>query len=699
MSGSITANPYLKSSVSPPKQYSFPGPSGSIFDYKTAPIGGGGPDKAWLVTPVNTNNAYTDVHAFSGAASHADSVGLTQKLLSSLPGAPGSIFDSKPVSDRVSFKPSSTIPVQTVNSGAPCTGVSCLPSGGYGYRPTDSFPGAPGSIYDSTSNGQFKTPGCSGSFCSSSGTYKPSNPHPEVSGSIYDSKPFANSEVGCTGGGCSPSIINKPLHNSASGCFSDPLCIALNTMVGVLPGPPDRKPSTGCSTLGCSGQHAGNAYTLNTQGSTPSSYPTFQGTSSSIHNNKPVTGISSSSISESNAQLSAGVTQGIYQSGSAGSLHPLFPGSSGSIYDSKPVRNPSSCSDKGCSAQQVNDVYISETAAIGHANVGTGISTTVGSNMPAIGTKPEAYYPGSSAPVQSLFPGNSGSIYDSKPVSNIASSSINNAATGESVAAATQTTHQPTLSIPLPGSSNSIHQSKPVIPAGATNANLITTGISQSATINPALPHIIENLPGQPGSIYNSKPTRKGISHGSTYVGSNAGAGTSVQCAGSSCTYFDTPINKSPDTSGCSGSLCNSRPSSPPGYIAVPVIPVGIVTDGLYHKKPTTPRSGCVGSSCSINPIASGCSSSLCGTFNGVKPVLETMLLPPATDLSPYTSKCTGTACSLGGSPISTQPLYNTGSGCSGSSCFGSVTSSGSNTVLKNYAAAGSDAGKCVFSH
>lgn len=628
LSGSITENIHLKSPIDSNKKYAFPGPSGSIFDYKPAPPGGGGPDKAWVVSPVT--ESHNGVQASSGATINAGTAGLTFKLVSSFPGATGSIFDSKPATGAPENIHTSKPGVASTPVLGACTGNSCAPSGS--YNSYNSFPGSSGSIYDSkpvsgivvSSQPSYSSgTSCLGLSCSSSGTFKPSISLPGASGSIHDSKPVTGTVtspslsngsgvgclgssctsvvdvvsssqgpgVGCSGTRCSFSAVNEPYHYPATGCSSSSGCAVqpplasstgsggVTSVIGILPGPlgsiHDSKPviggSVGCGTTSCAGQSSSSILKPTIQGIAPShsgfSKPIPPGSSGNVHDNESSSGASSSAVAGSNAQTITGVEEGIYQPSSLGS-RPQFPGSTGSIYDSKPANSVSS---------SVN-------------NVGTGV---------------------------------------------------------QSVISNTQLQHQSVSPISLPGSLGSIHQSKPA------------TLSPNNVPINADLPYIIETLPGHPGSIHNSKLVGTGVAHSNK----NTGAASTVPCTGSSCTYSSNkPLYSS---FGCSGSACGNRPST--GYISVPVIPVGIISEP-YHKTPSFGDSGCTGSSCATRPFGSSCSGSSCGGYNLVKPVLKTMLVPPIAIAPPvYNTGCTGVSCSN----IPSLDTFSTG--CIGKSCSGVI--------------------------
>lgn len=190
------------------------------------------------------------------------------------------------------------------------------------------------------------------------------------------------------------------------------------------------------------------------------------------------------------------------------------------------------------------------------------------------------------------LPGPSGSIYSSKPVSSV----------GASGTLGYSSTSQPPVSVPgiigvLPGSSGSIYDSKPAIsvtPLPGVSGTL-AHGVSGAPLEPVGIPSVIGVLPGSSGSIHSSKPISSAQPHdgigttpsggtytvGGSYDHTQSGASSSQTTSGISGTFIGT-------LPGSSGSIYDSKPAG-----AAPGIP------GHPSGVPTTPVFGPV---CSYTP-------------------------------------------------------------------------------------------------
>ncbi|XP_050501053.1 uncharacterized protein LOC126881069 [Diabrotica virgifera virgifera] len=223
--GTIIKNPY---------QGHFPGPKGSIHDFKPAPPGGGGPP-AWAPEQkpisVQPNHVHTDLTNRVNAGSN----GISSDLIHTFPGQPGSIYSSKPASDIKPHIPTSNIPVAVV----PVPTISTQPHqtvedkiipGNGAFAVIGKLPGPSGSIFTSVSASQGSHNQNGAGFVQVSvqpitGSYNknplPSdiiNQFPGKPGSIHDSKPVAGSN--CAGNQC---IYNKQEPQKGPGYIQVPL--------------------------------------------------------------------------------------------------------------------------------------------------------------------------------------------------------------------------------------------------------------------------------------------------------------------------------------------------------------------------------------------------------------------------------------------------------------------------------------------
>ncbi|XP_050315093.1 pneumococcal serine-rich repeat protein-like [Anthonomus grandis grandis] len=224
----------------------------------------------------------------------------------------------------------------------------------------------------------------------------------------------------------------------------------------------------------------------------------FPGPNGSIHDYKLASAVAAPPHGTVSAAQASATATSNYQ-------HPTppvsnLPGAPGAIYSS----NPTVTATQSASSQSSG----SNTAYV---------QTVVGQLSPGL---------------VASFPGPSGSIHDSKPATAIAGAS---ASSGSNVHVA-QPHPQPAVAVPvapalvpnpqlsqiipvLPGQPGSIYNSKPVA-GGSQHVKEIASessseyhGQSGSALPNPQLPQLIPVLPGQPGSIYNSKPVAAGSQH------------------------------------------------------------------------------------------------------------------------------------------------------------------------------------------
>lgn len=514
---SVTAIPSVIIPISPVKKYSFPGPSGSINDYKPAPPGGGGPDKAWLVTSAPTSS-HTAAQSASIASSQAGTVGLTQSLISSFPGSVGSIYDSKPVSG---VNPSSGSP-HSPSKG--CSGIACssqLPSHSIGN-------GCNGA---SCSTGTYHKPshpglGCaSGSFCGTAGGSPGSGINsviglfPGSTGSIYDSKPISSSATGCSNAGCTgqtPSSPVKPIWQNPS-----------NPNVGV-------------------------------------NHPTLPGNSGSIHDYKPISG-TTNTFAGSGSQNTAGASQVTFQPSVTGSTHPLFPG----YPESKPAGGLQPTLQPVIGVPQSTPIPVTPISLPG-PTAGLHESKPVSSSQGSSSINPAL------TNIIGILPGHPGSIYDSKPVSTVSGGQTNtnsnaNANAGASVSSAPCTGSSCTY----PSSS----VSKP--PITSTGCSGIACSTRPTYSLNPFIPVKIVpdykptfGVNGCTGSACGNKVI------GNECTGTTCGGHNSLNtipitvlvppeksfipsqtsgCTGASCSI--TPQG----SSGCTGTSCSGNNITPQG--------------------------------------------------------------------------------------------------------------------------------------
>ncbi|XP_050309898.1 uncharacterized protein LOC126745897 [Anthonomus grandis grandis] len=264
-------------------------------------------------------------------------------------------------------------------------------------------------------------------------------------------------------------------------------------------------------------------------------------------------GASAQSISKTGALTQYGSTSNSGAlSGCSSCRHQLFPGPNGSIHDYKLASAVAAPPHGTASAAQA-----SATAASNYQHPTLPVTNLPGapgsiySSNPTVTATQSASSQSSgsnTAYVQTVsqlspslvasFPGPSGSIHDSKPATAIAGAAAvagASASSGSNVHLV-QPHPQPAVAVPvapapvpnsqlsqiipvLPGQPGSIYNSKPVV-AGSQHVKEIASGSSSeyhdqsgSALPNPQLPQIIPVLPGQPGSIYNGKPVVAGSQH------------------------------------------------------------------------------------------------------------------------------------------------------------------------------------------
>ncbi|XP_072375313.1 uncharacterized protein [Diabrotica undecimpunctata] len=200
-----------------PYQGHFPGPKGSIHDFKPAPPGGGGPP-AWAPeqNPISVQPNY--VHTGATNQVNAGSNGISLDLINSFPGSPGSIYNSKPAADIKPHIPSSNIPVAIVRvptiSTQPHQKVEdkIIPGNG-ALTVIGKLPGPGGSIFTSVSTSQGSNNQNGAGFVqvsvkpiSDSSNKNPLpftdiiNQFPGKPGSIHESKPVAG--FNCVGSQC-----------------------------------------------------------------------------------------------------------------------------------------------------------------------------------------------------------------------------------------------------------------------------------------------------------------------------------------------------------------------------------------------------------------------------------------------------------------------------------------------------------------
>ncbi|CAH1183086.1 unnamed protein product [Phaedon cochleariae] len=568
----------------------FPGPIGSIYDFKPAPANGGNPPLVHVL-PTTTSAPYNGVQVNYGSNNIEGSSGLSYNLIHSLPGPTGSIYD---------FKPASQASSGTFSSGS-SYGSNAGSNYGSQVQPSQpsingdvygSFPGKPGSIHDSKPVG-----GCSGPSCPGSQGYSGSSyghqapsvdiqaPLPGTPGSISFTgiKPVSSNEPGiyqicsgascdqsstsfgpiepdCSGGKCkSGSSGNGGLYHSVSTggsynkhtsgqgidlskpSYEKPLgCSGSSCNLGPIPGP------SGCSGPACSSQPS-----IPTYGSYGEHNPSYES-----YDQKPVC---------SGAACKPGP---IAQSG-------YYPGS----YDQRPsginidLSNPNSgqfgCSGSSCGSQpasgssgsypdvphnkhtQITGIDLSKQKPSGCS----GISCNLGPISGGQGCS------GSSCGTYPSVPAAASSAYDQKPICSGVSCNLG---------------------------------PQPAVPTGGSYDQY-----PSSVSTIPAYPPYDKKPIGCQGSSCNSGATSG--SHSGSSAGSHSDSSSQhgssthidlspsydqkplIECSGASC---DLGLVPKP----CSGSSCSPQPTAGSPYIE------------------------CSGDSCDLGPIPGiyGCSDSSC---------------------------------------------------------------------------------------
>ncbi|XP_060518522.1 uncharacterized protein LOC132697217 isoform X3 [Cylas formicarius] len=633
----------------------FPGPSGSIHDYKLATPSHSTatvqvPSVVPAVNPISTSNIYSSKPANAATPIHSvtygegpgyhGSVGTNKDFIQTLPGSAGSIYSSKPVSHIVE----SGSAYNTVQNYAPSysgnVGTPSIPIVGpaCSYRPGSPHKecGPLGNI--GSSNVAVSVPG---TFPGPTGSIHDSKPahltplqHGHVTGNIHNvhvDSAAAAEAASQTGG----AVLghHTPVVESTPGIYyiiKEKAPVISHDLQAPYAHSPSISAQVPCSTIGCQNiQFNCNGAECGNTENTPEIL-LGPGTGH-LPIEKPSTSLES---------------QGSYGSSTTASKEgPLtsekFPGPTGSIHSSKPIHN-----------------VVGGASSVAQAGAQAGAVSYSESGLDRFSGK---------------FPGPVGTIYDSKPIPNVVGEG--GALVSGHVAAPSHTETGK-----FPGPIGSIHDSKPiqnvVEVGGGAGVNAGSAAISGTYSTLTPVKYPTSHFPGGSGSIHESKPASN-AAEGSAYSGSALSTQDKI--------VFDYPLSGS-GIPCFSGSCGGSDSGYATGQVTIQKNDGSLVSGEDDYK--LAGYIGCTGISCNN----AGQKLSPFGLNKNGAP-----LLSADVDLGGYVG-CTGSscknagqksgclgACTMDGGASSNNGASESGPGlvsgnksdCSGGSCFGANQASG----------------------